>query len=96
MKGDITAGMRRSAEAGRPEGRLMAKIYGAPQEVIDDSRPDDWLPYAMGYVAAMSGAERPDDGEMAKEYFLGFERGENVKAGKAPAPSWIKTAQKAG
>ncbi len=25
-----------------------------------------------------------------KEYFRGYERGENVKAGKCPAPGWIK------
>jgi hypothetical protein len=88
--GDFASAMQRGCEAGNPNARLMAKMHAVPQPVIDDTRPDDWLPYAMGYMAATSGSERESNADIAPEYQRGYDRGVRVKAGEAPAPSWIK------
>jgi hypothetical protein len=88
--GDFMSAMQRGCESGDPGARLMAKIYQVPQDTIDDTRPDDWLPYAMGYMAAKAGSERETRDGIAPEYHRGYERGLRVLKGEAPAPSWIK------
>jgi hypothetical protein len=93
MRGDIFSPIQRGCESGSPDARIMAKMYGVPQETIDDVRPDDWLPFLMGYMAGINGGAKETDPDTAPEYFRGYERGENVKAGKCPAPSWIATAK---
>jgi len=90
MNGDFTSAMVRGVESGNPDARIMAKMHGIPQEAIDASRPADFLPYVMGYMAGMSGGAKETDPDTAPEYFRGYERGQNVKAGKCPAPSWIQ------
>ncbi len=90
MAGDITSAMQRGVEAGSPDARIMAKMYGVPQQVIDDTRPADWLPYFVGYMDAINGTARSIEPDLAPEYGRGFDRGSNVKAGKAPAPGWIQ------
>jgi hypothetical protein len=92
MAGDITSAIQRGCESGNTDARILAKMHGAPQEAIDDARPADFLPYLMGYMAAINGGSKETDPDTAKEYFRGFERGEHVKAGKCPAPGWIKQA----
>lgn len=94
MRGDFTSAMQRGAEAGDPTARLMAKMHGVPQDVIDDVRPDDFLPYVMGYMRALGGQDVNDaDDDYAPEYTRGFERGLRVRRGECPAPSWLKTEQ---
>lgn len=95
MQGDIASALQRACEAGDPAGRIMAKMYGAPQQVIDDTRPLDWLPYVCGYQDALNGREREGDPDVAPEYHRGYDRGNRVKAGEVPAPSWIKTGDSA-
>lgn len=90
MRGDINAAMTRGVLAGRPDACLMARKYKVPQEVIDDARPSDWLPYFFGYIAGHAGHTAETGDEIAPEYYLGFERGQNVRAGKANAPGWIR------
>jgi|KBSSwiStaDraftv2_1062776.scaffolds.fasta_scaffold00198_68 hypothetical protein len=90
MTGDITSAMQRGVESGDPSARIMAKMYGVPQDTIDNVRPADWLPYVFGYMAALNGGTKATDPDTSPEYFRGFERGLNVKAGKAPAPAWIQ------
>ena len=93
MRGDFNSAMARGVHAGSPAARIMAKMHGIDQHVIDDARPADFLPYLMGYMAGKSGAERevsdPDD-PISPEYFQGYDRGARVRAGECPAPSWIK------
>lgn len=89
MNGDITSALQRGCESGNTDARIMAKMYGVPQETIDDARPSDYLPYVFGYMAALQGSAKETDPDTAPEYFRGYDRGLNVKAGKAPAPSWI-------
>lgn len=91
MAGDTFSAVQRGCESGDPSARIMAKMYGANQQTIDDIRPADWLPYAFGYMRALAGQEKETDPDMAPEYFRGYERGLNVKAGKCPAPGWITT-----
>ena len=93
MNGDFQSAMVRGVESGNPEARIMAKMHGVDQQVIDDVRPDDFLPYLMGYMAATNGSPKETDPDTAPEYFRGYERGENVKAGKCPAPGWIHQAK---
>lgn len=95
MAGDLVSAMQRGVESGNQDARSMAKMHGIPQETIDSVRPSDWLPYLMGYMAAMNGGTKETDPDTAPEYFRGFERGENVKAGKCPAPTWIQSEQPA-
>jgi len=95
MRGDITSAMSRGVVAGDPTARIMAKMYGASQEDIDaaenpDFRPDDFLPYVMGYMAAMAEAERETGDDLAPEYGHGYDRGVRTRTGKIRAPSWIK------
>ena len=91
MAGDIFSGIGRGVHAGNPDCRIMAKMYGVGAQAIDDSRPADFLPYVMGYMAARSGGPmEADNGNIAPEYFQGYERGERVERGEVPAPSWIK------
>lgn len=95
MRGDLDAAMARGVYAGDAGARLMAKMHGIPDHVIDDARPSDFLPYVMGYMLAMSGADLDrarDDEETAIEYFQGYDRGVRVRAGEVRAPSWIKQA----
>lgn len=87
-RGDFDSAMTRGVVAGRTDARIMAKMGGIDQQVIDDIRPEDWLPYFMGYQDAMAGAEQ-ETGDISPEYYLGYERGENVKSGAAPVPGWI-------
>lgn len=90
MKGDIFSAMQRGVESGDPSTRIMAKMYGVPQQTIDDVRPDDFLPYLFGYMAGLNGQDKETDPDTAKEYFRGYERGVNVRAGNCPAPGWVK------
>jgi hypothetical protein len=90
MQGDLTSAIQRGCESGSPDARIMAKMYGVPQQAIDDTRPADYLPYLMGYMCAMNGGTKETDPDTSPEYFRGFERGENVRAGKCPVPGWIK------
>lgn len=90
MRGDFTSAMQRGCEAGDPGARIMAKMYQIPQETIDDVRPEDWLPYVMGYMAAKQGGARETSADVAPEYHRGFDRGMRVLKGEAPAPGWIK------
>jgi len=95
MTGDIFSPLQRGCESGNQDARIMAKMYGVPQEAIDDTRPEDYLPFFMGYMSAMNGGERnvacAEGDTISPEYFRGYDRGLNVKAGKCPAPSWIQT-----
>lgn len=91
MRGDFMSAMQRGCESGDPSARIMAKMHGVPQQAIDDTRPADWLPYVFGYMAGIDGREKETDPDTAAEYFRGYERGQNVKSGKCPAPSWIQT-----
>lgn len=91
MAGDFTSAIQRGCEAGNPESRLMANLHGIPQQAIDDARPEDYLPYVFGYMAGMAGSSKETDPDTAPEYFRGYDRGQAVKAGKAPSPSWIKS-----
>lgn len=91
-KGDFFSAMQRGAEAGNPAARLVAKMHGVPQDVIDDVRPEDWLPYLMGYMDATNGSPESTEDDLAPTYKRGYERGARVKAGEAPAPGWIKKA----
>jgi hypothetical protein len=91
MAGDIYSAMQRGCESGDASARLLAKMHGVTQQAIDDTRPDDFLPYVMGYMAGLNGGVKETDPDTAQEYFRGFERGEKVKAGLCVAPSWIKT-----
>lgn len=90
MNGDFMPAIQRGCESGDVGARIMAKMHGVEQSAIDDVRPADWLPYVMGYMAAMAGGTKETDPDTAQEYFRGYERGQNVKAGKCPAPSWIQ------
>jgi hypothetical protein len=89
-QGDFTSAMQRGCESGSPDARIMAKMHGIPQSAIDDTRPADFLPYLMGYMCAMNNGTKETNPDTSPEYFRGFERGENVRAGKCPAPGWIK------
>lgn len=90
MNGDFMPAIQRGCESGNPDARIMAKMHGVPQEAIDDTRPDDFLPYVMGYMAGMAGSPKETDPDTSPEYFRGYDRALNVKAGKCPAPGWIK------
>lgn len=90
MAGDFMSAMQRGCESGNPDARIMAKMHGVPQQAIDDTRPEDWLPYFFGYTAGLNGQPKETDPDTAPEYFKGYERGVNVKAGTCPAPSWIQ------
>lgn len=90
MAGDFTSAMQRGCESGNQDARIMAKMHGVPQDVIDDTRPADWLPYVFGYMAAIQHAPKDTNPDISPEYFRGYQRGENVLAGKSPAPGWIK------
>lgn len=89
-RGDFASAMERGVLAGRPDARLVAKIHGVDQWAIDDARPADFIPYVMGYMAAMQGGDPETGDDLAPEYGLGYERGEHVRKGEAPAPGWIK------
>lgn len=89
MNGDFMPAIQRGCESGNPDARIMAKMHGVPQQAIDDARPQDFLPYIMGYMAAMANGPKETDPDTSPEYFRGYERAENIKAGKAPVPSWI-------
>lgn len=89
MQGDIFSAMQRGAESGDPESRLMAKMYGIPDDVVNDARPADWLPYLMGYGDGLSERDRESDPDVAPEYHRGFDRGVRVRLGEVPAPGWI-------
>ena len=93
MQGNIMGGLRRSVEAGQPEARLMAKMYGVDEYAIDDVRPDDWMPYWIGYLDGIHGGEPMKDepkGSISPEYFRGYERAKRVVKGECPAPGWIR------
>lgn len=92
MAGDFTSAMIRGCESGNTDARIMAKIHGVPQEAIDNTRPDDWLPYMFGYMAGLNSQPKETDPDTASEYFRGYDRGVNVREGKAPAPAWIQSA----
>jgi len=91
MRGDIFSAMQRGAEAGDPSARLMAKVYGVDQHIIDDARPADFLPFVMGYMAGMQGEPMMTGKGLSPEVARGHQRGERVRKGECPAPSWIKT-----
>lgn len=92
MAGDVFSAIQRGCESGNADSRIMAKMYGVSQVAIDDTRPADWLPYVMGYSAGMAGQPKETDPDIVPEYFRGYDRALNVKAGKCPAPSWIQSA----
>jgi hypothetical protein len=92
MRGDIMSALQRGVEAGEPGARVMAKMYGNAPHVIDDTRPEDWLPYFTGYQDGIAGSPKQESTRViAPEYFRGYERGQRVKNGECPAPSWIKS-----
>ena len=94
--GDFDSALTRGVHSGDQNARIMAKMHGIPDHVIDDSRPADFLPYLMGYMTGMHGgpADKAESGDpedaIAPEYFQGYQRGINVSTGKCPAPSWLK------
>lgn len=90
MVGDLDSALTRGCEAGDPSARLLTKMYGVPQQVIDDVRPDDFLPYVFGYMAGKAGQPAETGPDLAPEYHRGYQRGQNVREGKCPPPSWIK------
>jgi hypothetical protein len=91
MRGDLDAAMARGVESGDPSARLLAKMHGIPDDAINDARPADWLPYLFGYMAGHAGQARDTGPDLAPEYGRGYERGERVRKGEAPAPGWIKS-----
>lgn len=93
MNGDFMSAIQRGCESGNQDARIMAKMHGASQEQIDGARPTDFLPYLMGYMAAMNGGTKETDPDTSPEYFRGYDRGLAVKSGQCPAPTWIQTAQ---
>lgn len=90
MRGDFESAMARGVESGDPSARILAKMHGVPEDVINDTRPADWLPYLFGYMAGRAGQDRDTSPDLAPEYGRGYERGERVRKGEAPAPGWIK------
>lgn len=93
MRGDIHSAMERGILAGRTDARIMGKMYGADETLMDDARPVDWLPFFMGYMDATGKQDKVSSDDLAPEYLLGYERGQNVIAGTCKAPSWIKEAR---
>ena len=92
--GDFQSAMMRGVLAGNQNARIMAKMHGVDQWAIDDARPSDWLPFFMGYMDGLNRVQPPPpDEDLAPEYTLGYARGENVRDGKCPAPSWIRQAR---
>jgi hypothetical protein len=90
---DFQSAMVRGVFAGDPKARVMAKMHGADQTVIDDVRPDDWMPYLMGYLDGLSGREGEKHADLAAEYGLGYQRGVRVAKGEAPVPGWIRVKE---
>lgn len=97
MKGDINSAMVRGVAEGRQDAKLMARMYGAKPEDLQKVEgklvSDDPLAYQMGYVNGFSGTpmEKNDPkNPLAPEYIRGFKYGEDVKAGRATPPDWIK------
>jgi len=90
--GDMSSAIERGVQAGKPESRIVAKMYGVDQFAIDNSKPTDFLPFVMGYMEAMNEGKRSIEEDLAPEYGLGFDRGERVRKGEVPAPSWIRSA----
>jgi len=89
-RGDIHSAMTRGVLAGDTEARLMARMGGVDQAVIDDVTPSDILPYTLGYMTGLNDGT-PEAGKgIAPEYHLGYRRGVNVREGKAPPPARIK------
>lgn len=92
MAGDFTSAMVRGVESGDPMARITMKMHGVDQQTIDDARPADYLPFVFGYMAGIASGPKETDPDTVPEYFRGYERGQNVKAGKCPAPSWIQSS----
>lgn len=95
MRGDIDSAMRRGVTEGHHEARLMAIMYGADQFTVDqmsDARPDDWMPYMIGYQDGIRNLHSKMS-NLAPEYEQGYQRGILVATGKAVSPSWIKLAK---
>lgn len=100
MAGDINSAMARGIAEGRPESKLMAKMYGVKEDdmALVEGRliSDDPLAYQMGYITGLQGGELDQPGtdrsELASEYIRGWQYGVDVKAGKATAPTWCKTS----
>lgn len=95
MSGDIFSAMQRGCERGEVNVRLMAKVYGASEDLIDQvdkqSKPRDFLPYLCGYSDGMNSRPKPPKRpKVAPEYHDGYARGERVRDGKAVQPRWIK------
>jgi len=91
MAGDIYSAMGRGVLMGNTNACIMAKMSGVPDDVIESAWPEDWLPFFCGYTDAIDGRARESEKqtEISPEYDLGYERGLNVKAGTAKAPTWI-------
>lgn len=87
----IANSLQRGCESGNTDARIIAKMHCIPQDAIDDARPVDFLPFLMGYMCAMNNGTKETAPDTSPEYFRGYDRGVNVKCGKCPAPSWIKT-----
>ena len=86
MRGDIFSALGRGCAEGKPDARLVAKMYGAdPDEVIVDR-----LPYTMGFLAGKAGQPNEATDEYAPEYTFGWERGVRVARGESSPPTWIK------
>jgi len=92
MNADFNSAIARGILSGRPDARIMGKMHGLPEKLMDDARPDDWPPFVIGYSDAMGGRPKSTE-DVSPEYHLGYERAENVKAGKAVAPNWIGQQQ---
>lgn len=75
MRGDINAALTRRLADSQPQ-----------QEV--DRRPEDFLPYVMGYMTGKAGGAK-ETGDVAPEYLLGYERGVSVAKGESAPPTWI-------
>jgi hypothetical protein len=86
MRGDFMSALGRGCAEGKPDARLVAKMYGAdPDEVIVDR-----LPYTMGFLAGKAGQPNEATDEYAPEYTFGWERGVRVARGESSPPTWIK------
>lgn len=91
MKGDIYSAMERGVLSGNQDAVLCARMYGVPQEELDNARPEDWLPYVFGYNDGRNNLEGYLNSEdVAETYILGHKRGVAVREGKANPPGWIR------
>ena len=89
MRGDFFSAMQRGCEEGDPSAQFLAKRHGIPEEVYNNTRPYDFIPYLMGYQDGIANREEKKHEDIAPEYARGYKRGIAVRLGQAKPPEWI-------